>query len=268
MLAFYDFREREFSAAPSRDPRDWNDAMTEFNFNADLAASSPKTPRPRSWFGSRALVAAAAATAVLLGFVWHSVASQAWREYKPQEGDVLFQSLPRQELVNAIEGCTASPWSHCGIVARVDGRWVVYEAIGEVRVTPIDDFYRRSREGRFAAYRLKPEFQKHVPGVLKKTRGYLGRPYDLRYRMDDEAIYCSELIYKAYRDATGEALGKLVKLGDLKWRPYQQIIERLEGGPVPVDREMITPRDLATAEQLERIACTPDVAGTGGAEAR
>ena len=74
--------------------------------------------------------------------------------------------------------------------------------------------------------------------------------------MDDESIYCSELIYKAYRDATKGSLGKLVKLGDLKWRPYQQIIERLEGGPVPVEREMITPRDLALAEPLQYVAGT------------
>ena len=73
--------------------------------------------------------------------------------------------------------------------------------------------------------------------------------------MDDERIYCSELIYKAYRDASGgEPLGQLVRLGSLKWQAYQDTIERAEGGPVPVDREMITPRDLARAEQLELVA--------------
>lgn len=182
----------------------------------------------------------------------------AWRDYQPQEGDVLFQSLPRMELVNAIEGATGSLWSHCGIVAREDGRWVVYEAIGEVRKTPLNEFYRRGREGRFAAYRLKEGHRSHIPATLAKARDYMGRPYDSRYRMDDEAIYCSELVYKAYLDATGEKLGTLVKLGSLKWRPYRQIIERLERGPVPVEREMITPRDLAKAEQFERVAGTAD----------
>jgi hypothetical protein len=186
----------------------------------------------------------------------------AWRQYQPQEGDVLFQSLPRNELVNAIEGSTGSLWSHCGLVAREDGQWVVYEAIGEVRKTPLNEFYRRGRDGRFAAYRFKEADGAHIPQVIEKARAYLGRPYDVRYRMDDESIYCSELIYKAYRDATKGSLGKLVKLGDLKWRPYQQVIERLEGGPVPVEREMITPRDLALAEPLQYVA------GTAPAEKR
>lgn len=180
----------------------------------------------------------------------------AWRQYQPQEGDILFQSLPRNEIVNAIEGATGSPWSHCGLVAKDDGRWVVYEAIGEVRKTPLDEFYRRGRDWQFAAYRFKGDDAADIPRVIERARGYLGRPYDTRYRMDDESIYCSELIYKAYRDATQGSLGKLVRLGDLKWRPYRQIIERLEGGPVPVEREMITPRDLALAEPLSFVTGT------------
>ncbi len=72
--------------------------------------------------------------------------------------------------------------------------------------------------------------------------------------MDDEAIYCSELIYDAYAEATGgEQLGELVRLGELNWRPYEATIRHFEGGPAPLDREMITPRDLAKAEQLMQI---------------
>ncbi len=83
----------------------------------------------------------------------------------------------------------------------------------------------------------------------------LGRPYDTRYKMDDERIYCSELIYKAYhRDATGGGQAvQLVRLGDLKCWAYEQTIIELEGGSPPLDREMITPRDLALAPQLEMV---------------
>lgn len=222
------------------------------------AAPTPADPTAaavRPYSRARRFAWTAVLAAVLVPALWHFASPlRAWRQYQPMEGDVLFQSLPRQEIVNAIEGATGSPWSHCGIVARENGGWVVYEAIEDVHKTPLDEFYRRGREGRFAAFRLKEKHRAQVPAVLEKARAYLGRPYDVRYRWDDEAIYCSELIFKAYRDATGESLGKRVKLGELKWRPYQQIIERLEGGPVPVDREMITPRDLAKAEQFERIA--------------
>jgi hypothetical protein len=91
------------------------------------------------------------------------------------------------------------------------------------------------------------------PSPCGSCEKYLGRPYDIRYRMDDEKIYCSELVYKAFRDATaGQQLGTLVKFGDMNWGPYETLIRQIEGD-VPVDREMITPRDLAKARQLQPI---------------
>ena len=179
----------------------------------------------------------------------------AYYRYQPQEGDVVFQSLPYSRLVTAIEGATRSPFSHCGIVAKQDGRWVVYEAFKPVGPTPLGEFIGRGRNGAFAVYRFRAPHQQHIPQVLANVREYRGRPYDERYRLDDDAaaIYCSELIYLAYQDAAGEQLGKLVTLGELKWQPYTELIERIENGPPPLDRKIITPRDLASAPQLEKV---------------
>ncbi|MFT5522546.1 MAG: hypothetical protein ACI9HK_000490 [Pirellulaceae bacterium] len=177
-----------------------------------------------------------------------------WR-YSPQEGDVLFQSLPPSKLVVAIEGATMSPFSHCGVVAKRDGDWVVYEAFEGVEETPLREFVMRGREQGFAVYRLREDFRQFIPAMIKNVKTYLGREYDVRYRMDDEKIYCSELIYKAYRDASGgEKLGDFVCLGDLNWQPYETTITHFEQGPVPLDREMITPRDMARAKQLELLS--------------
>lgn len=174
--------------------------------------------------------------------------------YQPREGDVIFQSLPHSPLVSAIEGATESPFSHCGIVARLDGNWVVYEAYAAVGATPLSEFLVRGRDEHFAVYRWRDDLQPLVPQLLEATRAYQGRPYDVRYQMDDEKIYCSELIYKAYRDASGgETVGKLVRFGDLRWQPFEKTITQIEQGPVPVDRQMITPKDLAAASQLQLI---------------
>lgn len=175
-----------------------------------------------------------------------------WR-YAPQDGDIVFQSLPSSRLSRAIEGATRSRFSHCGIVAREDGRWVVYEAYRGVGPTPLAEWLSRGQEGGFVVYRLKESHRIHIPAMLSATRSYLGRPYDVRYRWDDEKIYCSELVFKAYEEASGESLGRRVRLGDLKWKPFTATIEHYEGGPPPLEREMITPRDLAKASQLEEV---------------
>jgi hypothetical protein len=175
------------------------------------------------------------------------------QDYHPREGDLIFQSLPQNDLVNAIEGATRSPYSHVGIVIRSQDAWYVREALGVVHDTRLGDFLGRGREGKYDVYRLKPEYTSTIPRIIEATNEYLGLPYDARYRMDDEFIYCSELIYKAYKNTTNKELGELVELGSLDWGKYETIITSLEGGPVPVHRQMITPRDLAKAEQLRLV---------------
>jgi uncharacterized protein YycO len=177
--------------------------------------------------------------------------------YQPVEGDIVFQSLPNpagMDLVDAIEGTTDSPYSHCGMVFQESGEWKVIEAIGPVKITPLKSYVARGRGGKVWAYRLDESNRKHVPAALAAMRKDLGKPYDPRYRFDDEAIYCSELIWRGWKAATGNELGTAVTLGSLNWRPYRPVIEAIEGqGNLPLDREMITPRDMARAKELSRV---------------
>src|SRR5687768_6634248 len=69
-------------------------------------------------------------------------------QYQPQEGDIVFQSLPPSRLSVAIEGATHSPLSHCGIVARRNGHWVVIEAYREVEETPLMHWLSRGDGGK------------------------------------------------------------------------------------------------------------------------
>ncbi len=173
--------------------------------------------------------------------------------YAPQIGDVVFQSLPHGELVDMIEGATRSPLSHCGIVALDRGRWVVVEAIGPVQETPLERWIRRGRGWRLWAYRLHPSLAEGRPRFVEAARRFLGRPYDYRYRMDDEYLYCSELVQKGFETAYGAELGVLVRLGDLDWTPYDGLIRRLEGAAPPLERRLVTPRDLARASALHSV---------------
>ena len=152
-----------------------------------------------------------------------------------------------------IEGATHSPYSHCGVVVKRDGKWVVIEALGTVKYTSLYLWLAQGRSGRFAVYRLKPAHTGEIPGFLKELSEFSGLPYDSRYEMGDDAIYCSELVYKAYRNATGQELGRLVKLGQLDWQPFAASISKYAEGSLPLQREMITPKHLAEAPQLQKV---------------
>ncbi len=173
-------------------------------------------------------------------------------DYTPQHGDVVFQSLAHNPVIDAIEGCSGSPYSHCGIVVKTAEGWKVLEAIGPVMERPLVRWVAQGREKKFSVYRLKEKHQPKVEAMIAEARKFLGRPYDIQYELDDEKIYCSELIYKGWLAATGEKMGKLVKLGDLDWKPHELVIRQIAHG-LPLERVMITPRDLARAPQLAAV---------------
>ncbi|MGI8602156.1 MAG: YiiX/YebB-like N1pC/P60 family cysteine hydrolase [Verrucomicrobiales bacterium] len=173
--------------------------------------------------------------------------------YQPREGDIVFQSLPREELVDAIEGITQSPWSHCGIIRETNEGFVVVEAIGKVRETPLSQWVMRGRKGCFEAYRLAVPWPGDRSVFLTALDRYMGRPYDIHYEPDDSEIYCSELVYKAFYDGLGLGLAEWQPLGALNWQPFEKFIRVMEDGALPLERSMITPDALARSKHLKRV---------------
>jgi hypothetical protein len=170
-----------------------------------------------------------------------------------KSGDILFQSLPHGELVDAIEAVTSSGWSHCGVLLEREGRWVVAEAIGQVRYTPLHLWIVRGRGSLVDSYRVKnlklQDDKKVIVGVDK----LLGKSYDLSYAPDDSEIYCSELVYKVYDRELGIKIGDWEKLGSLNWKPMEKFIRSMENGRLPLDRLMITPVGLTMSPNVYRV---------------
>lgn len=206
----------------------------------------------------RTVLAVVVLALCLVGWSVWDVASTL-NKYQPQVGDVVLQSItPGGRLLRTIRGVTESPWCHCGVVDRKDGQWVVCEAVGSgVCYTPLTEFLLRGDEIRFAVYRLKGQFQHHAAAFVACLQPYLGRPYDIQYELDDEKIYCSELVYKAYRDATGDTLGVVQRFGDLNWQPYEDDILHYHPGAVPVERQIVTPASLQYSPQLTKVCAVP-----------
>lgn len=178
--------------------------------------------------------------------------------YQPAVGDVLVQDIdPCGRLLRAVKGVSASAWCHCGVVDSVNGRWVVHEAVGSgVQTTPLVHFLLRGDEPRFAVYRLTDQFQHQAIMFAKNCLQYLGRPYDSKYELDDEKIYCSELVYKAYLSATGDALVTTQQLGDLNWEGYVDDIKHYSESddlPAVLTRQVVTPVALTYSPRLQKV---------------
>ncbi len=168
-------------------------------------------------------------------------------------GDVIFQTLTG-ELSEVIVEVTSSPISHCGLVIKnANGSLSVIEAVGPVRIVPLKKFIAKGIDKKYAVVRLKDDGFNQFPAVVKEAKKFLGRPYDFQFQLDDEYMYCSELVYKAYFNATKLKIAKIVKLKDLKYKNRTGFIKSVAGGKVPLERSMITPVDIYNSRLFTRL---------------
>lgn len=176
--------------------------------------------------------------------------------YLLQEGDIVFSSSTAGQGAAIIEA-TDSPYTHCGIVFKKDGRLMVLEAVQPVGVTTLKEFMSRGREEAFTARRLKTAV---MPEAYRRARAWaeaqIGRDYDALFRWDDKNLYCSELVWKIYQHA-GIELCTPRRFTDynLKRPAVRGMIERRYGGidRLPADEKVVAPSDLADSPLLEEV---------------
>ncbi|MCC6696059.1 MAG: hypothetical protein IT365_10565 [Candidatus Hydrogenedentes bacterium] len=131
--------------------------------------------------------------------------------FAPQPGDLLFQDLDCGPLCDAIEtvtqGVDGAHFSHVGIVSRTDGREpLVIEAVSAgVRETTLSEFLARSKDAagnpKVLVGRLDDTHRPLIPEALRVANSFLNAPYDGVYAIDNSSLYCSELVYEAFRQA-------------------------------------------------------------------
>ncbi|WP_198931589.1 YiiX/YebB-like N1pC/P60 family cysteine hydrolase, partial [Rhizobium rhizosphaerae] len=139
-----------------------------------------------------------------LGAAW--AMSRSLPDLPPlKDGDLIFQTSTSNQSL-AILAATASAYSHMGIVRLTESGPVVIEAAGRVRETPLAAWIARGVLRRVAVYRDPALTPEDAERVLARARTLYGRPYDIFFSFDNDAIYCSELPYLAFQ-AVGLSLG-------------------------------------------------------------
>jgi hypothetical protein len=189
--------------------------------------------------------------------------------FEHKEGDLLFQDLDCGPLCDAIEkvttGYQGSNFSHVGILVRNDtDDLVVIEAVSSgVKTTDLEDFLNRScnQRGRSKVMvgRLKEPYKHLIPFAIENGISLKGKPYDKVFEIDNDAYYCSELMYQIFLEANSNTplftlepmtfkdpeTGKILN----DWEDY---FSRLET-PVPEGCEGINPGSISRSPALEIV---------------
>ncbi|MFV0179889.1 YiiX/YebB-like N1pC/P60 family cysteine hydrolase [Empedobacter falsenii] len=180
-----------------------------------------------------------------------------------QNGDLIFVGALTEELSGAISRATKisdqTNFDHVGLIEKTtDSIFVLHAApMGGSQREEINHFYNSQTEknNQIVIYRLKKEYQSTIPNAIVKAKTMLGKPYNWLYILNDDELYCSDFVERAFRD------DKVFELIPMNFKNKETgIIDdfwvnfyRKKGKEVPQDEPGTNPNQLATSEKLIKI---------------
>lgn len=175
-----------------------------------------------------------------------------------REGDILFQSSEYGQG-KAIMLATHSKLTHCGILIKENGKWCVLEAIGPVKITPLETWTMYTDDETYKTFRLKNSdsllTQNKIAQIKSIGKSYLGKDYDIYFEWSDEKMYCSELVWKVYKKALNIEVGKLQKLKefDFSSEEVKTIMKDRKKLNSLMEETVISPQAISECELLTEI---------------
>ena len=190
----------------------------------------------------------------------NALCEKVGKSLKP--ADILFLDID-QYLFRKVAEASQSWTSHVGVAIREDNQWMIYESVDPVsKKTPLCDFLSRTRKDHVAIRRMKEEPSaeqlKELTAFLKDN---MGKKYHFGFDYNSEKLFCSKLVYKAYKKVFNLELGSLKTF-------KQMLAENPNGktwfwrlwffGSIPWERVTVTPHDQLIDEDLTTVLTWED----------
>ena len=264
------FISRDFLAAPEGRGRSRHKT-------AGIALELSSMKRIFRWTLSVLLVAIAG-----LGMfvAWLSGTAVSAEELPPlKTGDIVFQESGGGQRL-AIMLASHSLYTHTGLIElAADGTPLVVEAAGPVRTVPLKYWINNGTANRITIKRIKGLSESDARAAVARAHTYDGVPYDIFFLNTRDAIYCSELIYAAFKEGPKIAVGREEKVRDLHFdnAAVRHLIEaRWQKHPlcqskdiatfeacyqVILDQTLVTPASVARDPKLELVYSNFGIAG-------
>lgn len=176
-----------------------------------------------------------------------------------KNGDLIFQTSTSSQS-QAIQLATNSKYSHCGIIYKEGNDYFVYEAIQPVTKTPLNKWIERGKDEHYVVKRLKDADKILTEEALRKMlvigKSYEGKDYDLYFEWSYNRMYCSELLWKIYKEGAGIEIVQLQALRDfdLNHPAVKRKLKERYGNNIPKNEKVISPAAMFNSELLTTVS--------------
>jgi hypothetical protein len=176
-------------------------------------------------------------------------------EIKVKDGDIIFQTSKSNQS-KAIQLATNSKYSHMGVIYWQGVNPYVYEATQPVKLTSLSNWINRGVNHKYVVKRLINAENILTPDKLLKMRKagerFKNKDYDIYFGWSDEKIYCSELVWKIYKEAVNIEIGKLQKLKEFNLNDpiVKKIMKDRYGSKIPMEETVISPESIFESDML------------------
>mgnify|MGYP003651049889 CR=1 FL=1 len=178
------------------------------------------------------------------------------QDFSFKNGDIIFHtSLSSQSKF--IQEATNSKVSHVGIIYRNDEEDIVYvfEAVEPVKITPLIEWVERGENNQYKVYRSTvPLSQDDINKIYDYCFMQKDKHYDSKFQWNDDKIYCSELVWYAYK-SIGVELSQPKTFSDfnISSKEIQQEIIRRYGDKFVKSEPVVSPQCLTESKYLDEI---------------
>ena len=178
-----------------------------------------------------------------------------------KDGDIIFQTSQSSQC-EAVKIATKSKFSHCGIIFIIDNKPMVLEAVQPVKITDFDKWISHGKNNEYTVKRLIDSGPIAAFSTIVKMQEYgksmLDKDYDLYFGWEDDKIYCSELVWKIYKQGADIELCPLQKLSsfDLNHPKVKKILSERYGNKIPTNQTVVSPESIEKSNLLHTIIDT------------
>lgn len=165
-----------------------------------------------------------------------------------RSGDVLLQPL-HCYLCSMIEAEENSIYSHVGVVVIDNGEVKVVEAYKSVNIVSLEEFLSKTEPGQKVLHLRSVQSLDKANLLDYYFASFHGLPYDPQFSLDDEKIYCSELVLKLLNPF----LSVKIPTKKMHFNQNRSAWESYFRGKIPDGKLGIAPADFLRSELFSPV---------------